>query len=52
MTAGTKAQTLTAAKVLEIVTSCGGPNLQQLNQMPQIWADVDAKLDLALAGLL
>lgn len=52
MTAGTKAQTLSAAKVLEIVTSCGGANLQQLNTLPQIWADVDAKLDLALAGLL
>jgi len=52
MTAGTKAGTLTAAKVLEIAQSCGCPNLQQLNQMPAIFADVDAKIDLALAGLL
>jgi len=51
MTAGTKAQTLTAAKVLQIVQDCGCPNLQQLNQMPQIWADVDARIELALAGL-
>lgn len=50
MTSGTPK--LVAAKVLEVVTSCGCPNLQQLNQMPQIWPDVDAKLDLALAGLL
>lgn len=52
MTAGTKTQVLTAAKVMEIVQACNCPNLQQLNQMPQIFADVDAKLDLALAGLL
>jgi hypothetical protein len=51
MTAGTKAQTLTAAKVLQLVQDCGCPNLQQLNQMPQIWADVDARIELALAGL-
>lgn len=52
MTAGTRENKLTAAKVLEIVTGCGVPNLQQLNQMPNTWADVDAKIDLALAGLL
>lgn len=52
MTAGTRTQTLTAAKVMEIVQSCGCPNLQQLNQMPAIFADLDAKIDLALAGLL
>lgn len=52
MTAGTRENKLTAAKVLEIVINCGCPNLQQLNQMPNVWADVDAKIDLALAGLL
>lgn len=51
MTAGTRAQILTAAKVLEIVQACGCPNLQQLNQMPGIFPDVDARLELALAGL-
>lgn len=52
MTAGTRENKLTAAKVLELVIGCGCPNLQQLNQMPNVWADVDAKIDLALAGLL
>lgn len=51
MTAGTKTQTLTADKVLKIVQSFGCPNLQHLNQMPHIFADVDAQLELALAGL-
>lgn len=52
MTAGTAAKTLASDKVLEIVRGCGCPNIQQLKQMPQVWTDLDAKLDLALAGLL
>lgn len=52
MTSGTPDKRLTADKVLGIVHACGCPNLQQLNKMPQIWADVDAKLDLVLAGLM
>jgi hypothetical protein len=43
---------VTIARMLELVTSSGCPNLQQLNQMPQTWADIDSKIDLAAAGLL
>lgn len=50
-TEGTRQQKLTAAQFIQLVQSSGCPNLQQLNQMPQVWADVDAKLELALAGL-
>lgn len=52
LTAATREGKIPPAKIAELVQSCGCPNLQHLNSMPGIFADLDGKIDLAIAGLL
>lgn len=52
LSVGVKDSNLPLDKVMELIQSCGCPNLQQLNKMPQIWEDLDVKLNLMIAGLL
>ncbi len=48
----TRANKISAAKVMEMCTRNGAPNLMQLNNMPHLVEAVDKDIDLAVLGLL
>lgn len=51
LTAATKANLITPAKVNEICQEVGAPNLMQLNTMPALIPEVNSRVDAFLAGL-